>query len=62
MSSITVGELRERLKEYPDDYEVIMEWHWKEKNQIGDIISKNSIAMINAIGRNDGYREIRLLN
>ena len=62
MSSITVGELIERLKEYPDDYEVIMEWHWKEKNQIGDIISKNSIAMINAIGSKDDYKEVRLFN
>lgn len=57
MSSISVGELKYCLEEYPDDYEVIMNWKWKEN---GD--SKEAIAYINGIKLDNDYREVRLLN
>ena len=62
MSSITVKDLIDRLLLYPDDYEVIMNWNWKERNHLGDLEEKHSVAMINGIERNDDFREVRLLN
>lgn len=63
MSSISVSELISHLQSYPDDYEVIMDWKWKEYNQAKDEVEqKHSIAFINGIERNDGYREVRLMN
>lgn len=63
MSSISVGELISHLQSYPEDYEVIMDWRWKEWNEkTGKSERKASIAYINGISCDDGYREVRLMN
>ena len=61
MSSITVRELITCLEQYPDNYEVIMSWYWKEKEN-GETKQKHSIAMINGVDSDDDYKEVRLLN
>ena len=63
MSSISVGELINHLKSYPESYEVIMEWNWKEWDEVNHKSEqKHSVADINGIGCNDDFKEIRLLN
>lgn len=63
MSSILVGELIDHLKLYPESYEVIMDWTWKEWDEANQKSEqKHSIAYINGIARDDDYKEIRLLN
>lgn len=57
MSSISVYELRKELEMYPDDYEVIMDWKWREDGE-----SKQSIAYINGIRVDDYHQEVRLMN
>ena len=57
MSSISVGELKNILEEYPDDYEVVMDWRWKEHGEV-----KTAIAYINGICSKDDYKEVRLMN
>lgn len=57
MSSISVYELKKSLESYPDDYEVIMRWKWKENEGC-----KESIAYINGIKLNEQHKEIELLN
>ena len=61
MSSISVGELKDILKNYPDDYEVIMAI--KHKYSISkESGGKGWIAFINRVATNDDFREIRLMN
>ena len=57
MGSISVGELKYILSNYPDDYEVIMQLTTKY-----DIEAGTSIAFINGIEVNDEFKEIRLIN
>lgn len=61
MSSISVGELKSILENYPDDYEVVIKIKHKYP------ISKESgfrgwCAYINGVKANDDFREIRLIN
>lgn len=61
MSSINVGELKDFLSEYPDDYEVIMNIKHKhdipkEEGVIG------WIAYINGIRADHDHKEVRLMN
>lgn len=58
MSSITVGDLKKYLDDYPDDYEVIMEIRSKTK----DGKKEEFIAYINGIKQDELFREVRLLN
>lgn len=61
MSSISVGELKSILENYPNDYEVIMEI--KHKYPISKESGKKGwIAQINGVDTNDSFREIRLMN
>ena len=63
MGSISVGELIDHLKSYPESYKVIMDWNWKEWDEINQkSVLKHSVADINGIACNDDYKEIRLLN
>lgn len=61
MSSISVGELKAFLEDYPDDYEVIMEIHHRYDipKESGE---KGWIAYINGIHKDEERREVRLLN
>ena len=61
MSSISVGDLKSILENYPDDYEVIMNIKHKypiskEEGLIG------WCAYINAVKVDEDFREIRLMN
>ena len=60
MSSILVGELRNILDGYPDDYEVIMSITSYDENAKDH--RKHSIAYINAVGGDKDTREVRLMN
>lgn len=60
MSSITVGELKNHLDYYPDDYEVIMYITEFSKDMPNN--QKNSIAYINGIKPDDDYKELHLMN
>lgn len=57
MSSISVYELRRFLEDCNDDYEVIMDWKWRDGGE-----QKAAIAYINGIHINDEHREVRLMN
>lgn len=57
MSSISVGELRDILKEFPDDYMVVMQINTKHDTPAG-----KSFAYINGIKAEDVLSEVRLLN
>lgn len=61
MSSISVGELKNILDQYPDDAEVVMYIHHKYD------ISKESgvkgwMAYINGVGIDERYDVVRLMN
>ena len=61
MSSISVGDLKSILENYPDDYEVVMNINHKYT------ISKEEglrgwRAYINGVKADDDFREIRLMN
>lgn len=61
MSSISVGELKAALENYPDDAEVLMHIHHKYT------IDKESgirgwDAYINAVGFDEKWKEVRLMN
>lgn len=61
MSSISVGELKSILDNYPDDYEVIMSI--KHKYPISKESGKKGwMAYINGVGADEKYKEIRLMN
>lgn len=61
MSSISVGELKSILENYPNDYEVIM--NIKHKYPISkESGEKGWIAYINGIRIDDDFREIKLMN
>lgn len=61
MSSISVGELKNILENYPDDYEVIITI--KHKHPISkEDGEKGWIAYINGIEADNDFREIRLMN
>lgn len=61
MSSISVGELKSILENYPDDYEVIMSI--KHKHPISkESGEKGWIAYINGVDVDKEYKEIRLMN
>lgn len=60
MSSILVGELQDMLKQYPDDYEVIMSLTEYDPNSENH--QKHSIAYINGVGVDDDFREVKLMN
>ena len=57
MSSISVGELKQRLEDIPDDYEVTM-----ELSKLEDGKRKTVVADINGIKVEEEYREVQLLN
>lgn len=57
MSSISVGDLKTVLADYPEDYEVIMEITTRY-----DVKAGTSIAYINGVKPDDDFREIRLIN
>lgn len=61
MSSISVGELKNILENYPNDYEVIMsiKHNYPISKESGE---KGWIAHINGIGVDDNFREIKLMN
>lgn len=61
MSSISVGELKAFLNDFPDDYEVVMNIHHKYDipRESGE---KGWIARIDGIYRDDDFREVRLMN
>lgn len=61
MSSISVGDLKSILENYPDDYEVVMNIKHKY------LISKKEglrgwCAYINSVKADDNFQEIRLMN
>ena len=61
MSSISVGELKSLLKNYPDDYEVVM--NIKHKYPISkEWRLRGWCAYINGVKADDDFREIRLMN
>ena len=61
MGSISVGELKEILNQYDDNYEVIMEL--KHKYTINEETGRKGwIAYINGVGVDDMHREIKLFN
>ena len=61
MSSISVGELKSILENYPDDYEVVM--NIKHKYPISKKEGfRDCCAYINGIKADDDFREIRLMN
>lgn len=61
MSSISVGELKSILENYPDDYEVVM--NIKHKYPISKESGfKGWCAYINGVRVDDDFREIRLMN
>lgn len=61
MSSISVGELKSLLENYPDDYEVVM--NIKHKYQTSKKEGLRSwCAYINGVKVDDDFREIRLMN
>lgn len=61
MSSISVGELKSILKNYPDDYEVVM--NIKHKYPISKEEGlRGCYTYINSIKADDDFREIRLMN
>lgn len=57
MSSISIKELTSILKNYPDNYEVIMKISTNYDTKAG-----TSIAYINGYEVDDDFREIRLMN
>lgn len=58
MSSISVGELKAELDNYPDDYEVIMNIRSKTK----DGKKEEFIAFIYGIKQDKLFKEVRLMN
>lgn len=61
MSSISVGELKSILENYPDDYEVVM--NIKHKYPISKESGfKGWCACINGVKADDDFREIMLMN
>ena len=61
MSSISVGELKSILENYPDDYEVVM--NIKHKYPIPkEEGARGWCAYINGVKADDDFREIRLMN
>ena len=61
MSSISVGELKSILENYPDDYEVVM--NIKHKYPISkEECLRDWYAYINGIKADDDFREIKLMN
>lgn len=61
MSSISVGDLKSILENYPDDYEIVMNIKHKYP------ISKESglrgwCAYINGVKVDDAFREVKLMN
>lgn len=57
MSSISVGELKQRLEDIPDDYEVTMELSMFNVRE-----SRTMVADINGIKVEEEYREVHLMN
>lgn len=61
MSSISVGELKDILNEYPDDYEVVM--NIKHKYDISKEEGERGwIAYVEGISANEDWKEVRLMN
>ena len=61
MSSISVGELKSILENYPDYYEVVM--NVKHKYPISKEEGlRGWCAYINGVKADDDFREIRLMN
>ena len=61
MSSISVGELKSILENYPDGYEVVM--NIKHKYPISKEEGlRGWCACINGVKTDDDFREIRLMN
>ena len=61
MSSISVGELKSILENYPDDYEVVMNINHKYpiSNKEG---LRGCYTYINGVKVDDDFRELRLMN
>lgn len=57
MSSILVGELKNILEEYPEDYEVIMKTSTRY-----DVKAGTSIAFINGVDVDERHKELYLMN
>lgn len=61
MSSISVGDLKFIIENYPDDYEVVM--NIKHKYPISKEEGlRGWYDYINSVKVNDNFREIRLMN
>lgn len=61
MSSISVGELKAILEQYPDDYEVVM--YIKHKYDISKESGERGwIAYINGILSDEDWGKVRLMN
>lgn len=61
MSSISVGELKSILENYPDDYEVVM--NIKHKYSISKEEGlRGWCAYINEVKVDNDFREVRLMN
>lgn len=61
MSSISVGELKNILEQYPDDYEVLMHLHHKYPISKDEGV-KGWYAYINGVNADESHREIKLMN
>lgn len=61
MSSISVGELKSILENYPDDYDVVMSIKHKYPISQEDG-EKGWIAYINSVRIDDDFREVKLMN
>ena len=61
MSSISVGELKSILENYPDDYEVVtnIKHKYPTSKESG---RRGWYAYINCVKVDDDFREIRLMN